>query len=277
MLTAAKKKKMVMAIKTYHKKYLGKKFTDLDESGTRLMVNTFLTDILGYTSIEEVKTEYMIRGTYADYMIQLNGKRHFLVEVKALSIDLSDKHLRQAVNYGANEGVDWALLTNGHCFEFYRILFNKPIESRLVFSIDLNDIKQLNNQIETLQYLHKDSVSNKGLDQLWNKCQALDAHHVAGLLYSKPVINFLKRELKVRFKNKFHDDEILEAIKEVLCNKIDLEKVKPAKGFRNKKPKKAKELVVETAVVPEGPVIQTTGFQPYNALQGQSVEGLGSK
>jgi len=107
MLTPAKKRKMVSVIKDYHKKYLGRKFSDLDESGTRLMVNSFLTDVLGYISIEEVKTEYMIRGTYADYIIQINRQRHFLVEVKALSIDLSEKHLRQAVNYGANEGIEW--------------------------------------------------------------------------------------------------------------------------------------------------------------------------
>ncbi len=35
------------------------------------MINSFLTDILNYLSIEEVKTEYMIKGTYADYVVQL--------------------------------------------------------------------------------------------------------------------------------------------------------------------------------------------------------------
>jgi hypothetical protein len=33
--------------------------------------------------------------------------------VKALSFDLSEKHLRQTINYGANEGIEFALLTNG--------------------------------------------------------------------------------------------------------------------------------------------------------------------
>ena len=64
------------------------------------MINSFLTDVLGYIPIEEVKTEYMIRGIYADYVIQTKGTRNFLVEVKALSLTLSDKHLRQAINYG---------------------------------------------------------------------------------------------------------------------------------------------------------------------------------
>ena len=91
MLTTGKKTKLLIALKTYAKKYLHGKLVDLDESGTRLMINSFLTDVLCFAPIEEVKTEYMIRGTYADYVVQLKGKRHFLVEVKALSLTLSSK------------------------------------------------------------------------------------------------------------------------------------------------------------------------------------------
>src|SRR5436190_15526888 len=122
MLTKSKKTKLFGQLKSYNKQFLRSKREELDESGTRLMINSFLTDVLGYIAIEEVKTEYMIRGTYADYVIQTKGVRHFLVEVKSLSLALSDKHLRQAINYGANEGIEWAMLTNGKCFEFYKIL-----------------------------------------------------------------------------------------------------------------------------------------------------------
>src|ERR1700742_440601 len=123
MLTSSKRAKMLNALKAYKKKFLDKNLTELDESGTRLMINSFLSDVLGYLPIEEIKTEYMIKGTYADYVIQINGVQHFLVEVKALSLQLSEKHLRQTINYGANEGVEWALLTNGRQFDFYKILF----------------------------------------------------------------------------------------------------------------------------------------------------------
>lgn len=119
MLTASKTDKMLVAIKDYKKRYLTKTIGDLDESGTRIMINTFLTSILGYQELEEIKTEYMIKGTYADYIVQIDGKRHFLVEVKAFSLELSDKHLRQAINYGANEGIEWAILTNGRQFQLY--------------------------------------------------------------------------------------------------------------------------------------------------------------
>lgn len=160
------------------------------------MINSFLTEVLGFTPIEEVKTEYMIKGTYADYVVQLKAVRHFLVEVKALGIELSEKHLRQAVNYGANEGIEWALLTNGKQFDFYKILFEKPISERKLFSIDLSDLSKLKESVETFQYLHKLSVADNGLKFLWNKCVALDPTTVAGLLHNKPIVNFIKRALK---------------------------------------------------------------------------------
>lgn len=207
MLTQAKQEKLLASLKSYVKRYFSNNLTDLDESGTRILINSFLTDVLGFLPIEEIKTEYMIRGTYADYMIQIGGTRHFLVEVKALSLNLSEKHLRQTINYGANEGLEWALLTNGKSFELYKIIFNKPIEAIKVFSIDLSD-GQLKTHAENLQYLHKDSVKNKGLESLWNKTVALDPKNVAGMLYSPQVIGYIKKSLKDKYGAKFEEENL---------------------------------------------------------------------
>jgi len=237
MLTKSKQRQLFGSLKEYHRQYLKKLNPDLDESATRIMVNSFLTDVCGFVPIEEVKTEYMIRGTYADYVIQLKGARHFLVEVKALGIDLSEKHLRQAVNYGANEGIEWALLTNGKQFDFYKILFEKPIASRKVFSIDLSDTSKLKENVQTIQYLTKLSVADKGLDTLWNKCVALDPTNVAGLLHNKPVINFIKKALKKKYKNKFTDEEVIHSINRVIYEPMLLDNVKQT-TVRKKREKK---------------------------------------
>ena len=47
MLTPSKKSKLFNALKGYKKKYLDQDISELDESGTRIMINTFLTDVLG--------------------------------------------------------------------------------------------------------------------------------------------------------------------------------------------------------------------------------------
>jgi hypothetical protein len=235
MLTTSKKSKMLAALKIYRKKYLTKSnFNELDESGTRIMINEFLTNVLGFTALEEVRTEYMIKGTYADYVIQVKGVRHFLVEVKALSIALSDKHLRQAVNYGANEGIEWAILTNGKQFDLYKITFGKPIEHKIVFSVDLSDADGLKTATENIQFLHRDCVLKKALNALWNKHSALDPSTLAGLLYNPSFVSLLKRELKKKYKSKFDDDEVMAAIAKLICNAINPEHVKVFRSVKKK-------------------------------------------
>jgi hypothetical protein len=247
MISPSKSEKMLLALKDYKKRYLTKNLSDLDESGTRIMINTFLTTILGFQELEEIKTEFMIKGTYADYIVQVGGKRHFLVEVKAFSIDLSDKHLRQAVNYGANEGIEWAILTNGRHFQFYKIIFDKPISEKLVFEIDFTsedyDVKEA---LELLTYFHRDAVLKNSFDSLWARYAALEPVGLAGLLFSPHVVSFLKKELKAKYETKFEDDEILEALMEVVCGEIPLDKLKIPK-FKPLK-KKVKVKIEESSV-----------------------------
>ena len=227
MISASKLEKMLIALKDYKKRYLTKNIGDLDESGTRIMINNFLTSILGYQELEEIKTEFMIKGTYADYIVQIEGKRHFLVEVKAFALELSDKHLRQAINYGANEGIEWALLTNGRQFQFYKILFEKPISERLVFEVDFTaEDFNMKEAHEELTFFHRDAVLKNSLANLWARYTALDPVGIAGLLFSPHVVTFLKKELKAKHDTKFEDDEIMEALTEVVCNEIPFEKLK---------------------------------------------------
>lgn len=234
MLTTTKKTKMLNALKTYKKSYLDKKYDDLDESATRVMVNHLLSEVLGFKMIDEIKTEYMIRGTYADYVVQMKGVRHFLVEVKALGLDLNEKHLRQAINYGANEGIEWAVLTNAKRLELYKILFEKPINYKKVLSIDFADTNNLKADIEMLQFLHRDSISKGELNILWKKHTALNPKGLASYLFGKPVINYIKRELKAKYKSNFSDGEIFEALKQMLSCSLCMEDIKPIKSRKKK-------------------------------------------
>lgn len=48
MLNKNKTEKLNAALKNYSKQYLNGKITELDESGTRIMINTFLSEVLGF-------------------------------------------------------------------------------------------------------------------------------------------------------------------------------------------------------------------------------------
>ncbi len=241
MLTSSKKAKLVSALKSYRKNYLDKNLAELDESGTRIMINAFLSEVLGFLPLEEIKTEYMIKGTYADYMVQIGGNRHFLVEVKALSLDLSEKHLRQTINYGANEGVEYALLTNGRSFDFYRIIFSQPIAARKLFSIDLGDPEQFKHAIDYLEYLHKESVIKNGFDMLWNKCEAIDPLNIAGMLISEPLIAHIKGMIRKKYGEKCNEDDILKSVNYIITQQIDPTEVRPFKAARIKRKQQKKE------------------------------------
>lgn len=242
MLTPAKFKKLSDDLKKYNK-YLSKNnFDEIDESKTRSIIDRFLMRILGY-DFKDIGTEYRIKDKYVDYAIKLEDPKRkevvicFIVEVKAYKLKLSENHLRQAIDYATDEGIDWVLLTNARQFDLYKILWGKPIDKRKVFTVDLLDKNQLKESASNLQYLHKDVITKGSLDSLWAKCDALDPITVANILCGSYVINHIKRTLKNEYKYKPSDQEIINSIKRVFKESIDVEnKIKGIKKTRKSKP-----------------------------------------
>jgi len=91
-----------------------------------------LHDLFGYDKYSEITSEHSIRSTFCDLAIKLDGTLAFLVEVKAIGLALKDNFVKQAVDYVANQGVDWVILTNGILWRVYKIGFGKPITNDLV-------------------------------------------------------------------------------------------------------------------------------------------------
>lgn len=257
MLTSVKTQKLLNGIKEYRKQFFAKDIQELDESGTRIMVNHILTDLLGYKSLEEIKTEYMIKGTYADYVVQIGGDRHFLVEVKALSLALSNKHLRQAIEYAANEGVEWVVLTNGRILQLYKVIFAQPIDSKMVFQINLSSPETVKGCLECLQFLHRDSVVKKGLNQLWNNYIATEKTTLASLVLSKPGIAFLSKQIRSKFKSKFDEKVIVEAARRMISEPVNLEEVKVLRTSSVKGKKKVKIEIKPSEIIDPAITIST--------------------
>lgn len=226
MLTEIQKKKLTTSIKNYKSKYLQKKHLDLDESATRLMINSFLTNVLSYIELEDIKTEYTIKGTYADYVIQLAQTRHIVIEVKAVSIDLSENHIRQAVNYAANEGIDWVLLTNGRTFNLYRVIFEKPVSHKEIFCIDLLDSTQLKKAPELFQYLTKKCVSKGDLERYWKRFQTITPKSLCQYFYYEDSVKLIRRLIKKEKGLNFSEADIFESLHQVITHSIDSQKPK---------------------------------------------------
>ncbi len=224
MLTTIQRKKFEDSFKTYRRKYISKKYAKLDESGTRIMINYFLTEVLGYAELEEIKTEYRIRGTYADYIIQIDKKQRMVVEVKAMELDLSDKHIRQAVHYGADEGIDWVLLTNGREFCLYRVIFAKPIDYKQVFHFNITELNEFKKSLSSFEYLTRKCLINNDLEKFWKKSQASEPQNLCKYLYDMNVIKFLKRSLKKDAGLNFSEEDIFDSIHDIIIHPVESKK-----------------------------------------------------
>ena len=231
-------------LKVYKRKYMRKEFSSLDESATRIMTNYFLTEILGYQELEEIKTEYRIRSEYADYVIQLKRKKHFVVEVKSIDLDLNEKHLRQSLSYAANEGIDWILLLNGREIQLFRVNFGKPITTTLIYKLDLLDKDDFKKAPEMLWYLTKRAVEKGELELFWKRTNALNPANLAKVLYSEEIVKRLRNDLKEQTGIYFQVEDVAQSLAQIICEKVEFPKPK----LRVKKQPKSVRAIVEDVV-----------------------------
>lgn len=170
---------------------------DVNESDTVDIMTDMLDEIFGYDKYVEVTSEYKIRGTYCDLAIEIDGRIRLLIEVKAIGIELKENHLRQAVNYAANEGVDWVVLTNGINWQVYRVTFTKPIKKELVVDFDLLDLSPRKpDEMEPLFLLSREGLAQSALPDYFARKQATSRYVIGAILLSDPLLKSVRRELK---------------------------------------------------------------------------------
>lgn len=120
-----------------------------------------------------------------------------LIEVKAIGLDLKDQHVKQAIDYAANQGVDWVLLTNGICWRVYRLIFAKPIDQELVVDLDFSNLNPRSEiDLELLYLWCKEGWQRSVLGEYHTQKQALSRFFVGAMLQSGPVLEVIRRELR---------------------------------------------------------------------------------
>ncbi len=161
------------------------------------IITDMLAEIFGYDKYSEITSEYAIRGTYCDLAIKLEGTLQTLMEVKAIGIDLKDAHVKQAVDYAANQGVDWVLLTNGITWRVYRIVFAKPIDHELVIDIDFCALNpRTAADVELLYLWCKEGWQRSVLGDFHTQKQALSRFFIGAMILTPAVLDVIRRELR---------------------------------------------------------------------------------
>ena len=219
------------------------KSRDVNESDTSMIVTDMLADIYGYDKYSEVTRELAIRGTYCDLATRIDGKFQMLIEVKAIGLELKDGHAKQAVDYAANQGVEWVALTNGYLWKVFRVIFAKPIDAELVLDIDLLALNAKNaGDLESLYLLTRESMLKSGLYAYHDHLQATNKFYLAAVVLSDAVLDTVRRELRRVSDAKVELEELREALKLEVIKREVIEGEK-ADGARKKVAKAAGKML----------------------------------
>ena len=99
--------RLAAGLKRYQPVLTAARSRDVNESDTSMIVTDILGEVFGYDKYSEITRELCIRGTFCDLATRINDKFQLLIEVKAIGLGLKDAHIKQAVDYAANQGIEW--------------------------------------------------------------------------------------------------------------------------------------------------------------------------
>lgn len=199
------------SIRRYQSILTGARARDISESDTVVIIGDMLCDLLGYDKYTEVTTEFAIRGTYVDLAVKVGGDVRFLIEAKAVGVDLKDAHVKQAVDYAANQGIEWVALTNGWTWRVYKIHFRQPIDKSLVFDLDLLQLTPRSAALlDCFGNLSREGFTPNSMAAVFQQQQATSKFSLAAILQTPSMLSALRRELRRVFPGlKVEEDQLL--------------------------------------------------------------------
>ncbi|MBI5461384.1 MAG: type I restriction enzyme HsdR N-terminal domain-containing protein [Gammaproteobacteria bacterium] len=210
--------RFVSTLKTYQAIAIAHKNRDVSEADTVTLIKDVLADVFGYNKYTELTSEQQIRGTYCDLAVKIDGQIKYLIEVKSAGVTLNDSHLRQAINYAANQGIEWVVLTNSIDWRLYRVKFAQPIDFDLVSAFDLPAINPRNADDQDKMFLLcREGITSDAMGAYHQHAQLFNKFTIAQLVMSEPVYSIVRRELRRLFPDLRVD---VEQISDILVNDV---------------------------------------------------------
>jgi len=248
------KERLIGGIKKFQPIVSKAQSKDINESDTVTIISDILSDVFGYDKYTEITSEFAIKKTYCDLAIKLNGTPKLLLEAKAAGLELKENHIKQAVDYGANSGIEWVVLTNSVNWKIYNINFGKPVNAELVYEFNLSSVSpKKQGDLEALYYLTREAMTkgNKTyLDEYHSQQQIINRYTISHIILSEPVLDTIRRSLrKISSDIKATNDDIQKIILEEIIKRdiLDDEKAADAKKKVQKALKPTTKKTTESA------------------------------
>jgi len=210
------KKRLGNGITKFKRVFAQAKSRDVNESDTVSILEDTFAEVFGYDKYFELTKEFVIRGTYCDLAVKVDEKVQFLIEVKAIGITLKQSHIKQAIDYGANKGISWVILTNGINWRIYKIKFEKPINFELIEEFSFLELDKNNeNDLDILYILTKEGLAKNEREEYYEKIQTVNRYIVGNIILQEPVIKSIRRELRKFAEGlRVEDSELVSIIKD---------------------------------------------------------------
>lgn len=235
--------RLAVGVKRFQPILTSARARDVNESDTSMIVTDVLAEIFGYDKYSEVTRELCIRGTFCDLATRIDGKFQMLIEVKAIGLELKESHVKQAVDYAANQGIEWVALTNGNLWRVYRVIFAKPIDAELVLDIDLLLLNpKAASDMESVYLLTRESMLKSGLYAYHDHLQATNKFYLAAVVLSDAVLETVRRELRRLSDAKVEVEDLRAALQQEVIKREVIEGDK-ADGARRKVAKAAGKML----------------------------------
>lgn len=103
---------------------------------TLTIIKDMLAEVFCYRAVDAKAPAPGPDSLCGDSAVELDAVLRTLIEVKPVSIELSDVDARRAGDCAARQGMDWVLLTNGITWRIYRLACARPAPPELVIDMD---------------------------------------------------------------------------------------------------------------------------------------------
>ncbi len=129
------------------------------------------------------------------------------------------------MDYAANQGVEWVILTNGITWRLYEVVFAKPIDRRLLVEIDLTTVDlRRDEDLEKLYLLTKEGFSKGVHLELRDRRDASSRFMLASLLLNnESVLSTLRRELRRVVDVLVDESDIIKVLRDEVIKRDTLE------------------------------------------------------
>lgn len=209
---------------------------NLNEADTILRVIKVLEQVLGYDGLTEITREQQIKDKYADLAVKIDGIVKFLIEAKAASIGLRDRHIEQAERYAAEGNIRWVVLTNGVVWNLYHLSFEQGIEYERAFTVDLST-DPIDSAAELLALLHRQSIIRGEHEEFWSKQAALNPRSIVRALFFEDTLKLIRREIRKQEGMLIDEEDLGIAIQSLFSPEVR-EQIGPFKIRRKRAPRR---------------------------------------